>query len=294
MAQLLCHSSLEQHGGGTPLPCAHCTVLCFPLPKKGGEASIGDQHHSLCLPCCPQALTSSSWLCLQGLALPQDSSLGVTTIKHNEKSAPGRWRGQPQLWGAPLIPKGCGGSLWRALGKAPCCCEDTRSRGKGRWEKAVSRAQSPWHLPVPLAPHSARPRSTGDMPEHQGPGELCGQPGQAGTSPCGTFPWKRTCFSQGCLAGLQEERDIPAPSVGIRTALQKHGGQPSCYHSAGQTKAGRVSAAGNTAGDGHLQLLWALPGSLSHAAHRVDASCHSLPAGMRAVRDTITCASKAR
>lgn len=73
----------------------------------------------------PQAVKSLSWLCLQGLGLPQDSSLGVTARKHYERLAPGRWQGQPQLYGNRLIPMGCGGSLWRALGKAPHCCEGT-------------------------------------------------------------------------------------------------------------------------------------------------------------------------
>lgn len=57
----------------------------------------------------PQAGKSSSGLCLQGLGLSQDSSLTVTARKHNKRLAPGRWRGQPQLWGSPS--RTCG--LWR-------------------------------------------------------------------------------------------------------------------------------------------------------------------------------------
>ena len=107
-------------------------------------------------------------------------------------------------------------------------------------------------LPPPLALHPARPHSIGDTPEQQGPGELWGWLGQAGISPCRTFPWKRTCFSQDRLARLQEERDVPAPFVGSHTALQKHVGQSLCSHSStslqGEQRQGRCLLLGT---DGH-------------------------------------------
>lgn len=116
--QLLCHGSPEERGGGTPLPCAPCH------PAFPACCGVTERHAPFCqgreekpawgpsiTPCAclrPQAVKSSSWLCLQGLELPQDSSLGATARKHNERLAPGRWRGQPQLWGSPSRTRG----LW--------------------------------------------------------------------------------------------------------------------------------------------------------------------------------------
>lgn len=121
--------------------------------------------------------------------------------------------------------------------------------------------QSPCHFPTPLALHPAWPHSIRDMPEHEGPGELWGWPGRAGISPCRTFPWKTTCFSQGRLAGLQKKKRYPSslcqephsPPETRQAALVL----PLFHQSAGETKAGKVPAARDGAccqghgGDGH-------------------------------------------
>lgn len=123
------------------------------------------------------------------LKLPEERALEVSALHVT---------GLPQLASLSRKEKPKKSQCHQIWGGLPCCAGFGAARKRVR---AASRALSTCHPP-------ACARHVGDTSGHSHPWELWGQ---AWISPHRTFPWTRTCFSQGCLAEFQQDREIPAP-----------------------------------------------------------------------------------